>query len=110
MSTGREMDKYVVLIYSGLLLSYKKNETVPLQQHEWTQRASHSARGSQTEEGGYHRCCSYVQSIKIIQIDLPIKQNRLTDLENKLTTSKGERCGGGISWEVEIDIYTLLYI
>ena len=29
MSTGREMDKYVVLIYSGLLLSYKKNETVP---------------------------------------------------------------------------------
>ena len=37
-----------------------------------------------------HRCCLYVQSLKIIQINLPIKQNRLTDLENKLMTSEGK--------------------
>ena len=37
-------------------------------------------------------------------------QNRLTDIENKLMVTKGERKGGGINWEFGINIYTLLYI
>ena len=33
-----------------------------------------------------------------------------SDVENKLTVTKGEKKGGGINWEMGIDIYTLLYI
>ena len=36
-------------------------------------------------------------------------RNRLTDVENKLKVTKGEG-GGGINWEIGIDIYTLPYI
>ena len=36
-------------------------------------------------------------------------RNGLTDIENKLMVTKGER-GGGINWEFGINIYTLLYI
>ena len=36
-------------------------------------------------------------------------RNRVTDVENKLTVTKGEK-GGGINWEIGIDIFTLLYI
>ena len=35
---------------------------------------------------------------------------RLADLENELMVTRGGRaCGGGIDWELGIDIYTLLY-
>ena len=37
-----------------------------------------------------------------------IKQ-RLTDIEDKLMVTKDER-GRGTNWDVEINIYTLLYI
>ena len=36
-------------------------------------------------------------------------RSRVTDVENKLMVTKGEM-GGGINWEIGIDIYTLLYI
>ena len=37
-------------------------------------------------------------------------RNRLTDIENKLMVTKGERGGGGINEEFGIKRYTLLYI
>ena len=37
-------------------------------------------------------------------------RNRLTDIENKLMVTRGERDGGGINWEFGINRYTLLYI
>ena len=36
------------------------------------------------------------------------KQNRLTDIEDKLMVTKGER--GGINWEFGTNRYTQLYI
>ena len=36
------------------------------------------------------------------------KKNRVTDVENKLMVTKGERWG--MNWETGIDIYTLLDI
>ena len=36
-------------------------------------------------------------------------RNRVTDVENKLMVTRGKG-GGGINWEIGIDIYTLLYI
>ena len=37
-------------------------------------------------------------------------RNRLTDIENKLMVTKGEREGGGINQEYGINRYKLLYI
>ena len=37
-------------------------------------------------------------------------RKRLTDVENKLMVTKGERAAGGINWELEMNRYTLLYI
>ena len=36
-------------------------------------------------------------------------RNRVTNVENKLTVTKGKG-GGGINWEIGIDKYTLLYV
>ena len=36
-------------------------------------------------------------------------RNRLTDLENKLTVTKGEKREHRVNEEIETDIYTLLY-
>ena len=36
-------------------------------------------------------------------------RNRNTDVENKLTVTKGGS-GGGMNWEIGSDIYTLIYI
>ena len=36
--------------------------------------------------------------------------NRLTDLENELTVTRGEGWKGGIDWGFQIDKYTLLYL
>ena len=37
-------------------------------------------------------------------------RNTVTDVENKFMITKGERAGGGINWEIGIDIYTPLHI
>ena len=37
-------------------------------------------------------------------------RNRVTDVENRLMVTRGERGGGGINWEIGIDVDTLLYI
>ena len=36
-------------------------------------------------------------------------RNRVTDVDNKVMVTRGEKVGGGINWEIG-DIYTLLYI
>ena len=51
-----------------------------------------------------------MESRKVIQMNLFINRNRITDLENKLTVTKGERDGGGVNWEFGITRCTLLYV
>ena len=38
------------------------------------------------------------------------KQKQRHDIENKCMDTKGERVGGGMNWEIGIDIYTLLIL
>ena len=45
----------------------------------------------------------------MIQISLFKNRNKVTDVENKFMVTNGEK-RGGINQEVEIDMYTLLYI
>ena len=56
----------------------------------------------------YHLIQLIVQSKKRVQMNL-LGKHRVTDVENKLFVTKGER-GGGINSETGIDIYTLLSI
>ena len=54
--------------------------------------------------------CESAISIHInIQMNLLQNRNRIIDVENKLRITNGER-GGGINWEIGIDIYILLYV
>ena len=52
----------------------------------------------------------YVESNKRYKWTYLQIRNRITDVEDKLTVTKGKRGRGGINWEIGIDIYTLLYI
>ena len=47
--------------------------------------------------------------LKMIQMNLPTKQNPLTDLENETYVYQGGRMGG-IDWKFGTDINTLLYL
>ena len=40
--------------------------------------------------------------------DLICKAEMETEIENKHMDTKGEGVGGGMSWEIVIDVYTLL--
>ena len=55
---------------------------------------------------------TYMSNLKkMIQMNLLQNRNTLTDLENKLFVTKGERSAeGGINEEFGINRYTLLYI
>ena len=49
---------------------------------------------------------AYIESKRLIQMNLFTKQNSLTDVENK---TKGEK-RGGINCEIGMNIHILLYI
>ena len=42
--------------------------------------------------------------------ELILKRGRVTNVENKLVVTYYGVRGGGINWEIETDLYTLLYI
>ena len=48
------------------------------------------------------------KGLEYVEIKI-LNKNRITDVENNLMVTKGERWGG-INWEIGIGIYTLLYI
>ena len=45
----------------------------------------------------------------MIQKNIVTKQKQTQNFETKLMVIKGETLGGGMDWEVGIDIYTLLH-
>ena len=50
----------------------------------------------------------YMESKKMVQMNLFTKQKLVTDVENN--GYQGGKVGGCINWEIGIDIHTLLYI
>ena len=57
----------------------------------------------------YHMYCLYVESEKLVQMNLLTKQKQ-SHRCRKQTYGNWEERGRGITWEVETDIYTVLYI
>ena len=67
---------------------------------------------SQTEKDGYHdiTCMWNLKKKKNGTTGTYLQnENRVTNVEKKLTVTKGE-IERGINWEIGIDIYTQLYI
>ena len=67
---------------------------------------------SQTEKDGYHdiTCMWNLKKKKNGTNGTYLQnENRVTNVEKKLTVTKGE-IERGINWEIGIDIYTQLYI
>ena len=44
------------------------------------------------------------------QMNLSLKRNRITNIENRLVFAKGEGGGGGIEWEVGVSKCQFLYV
>ena len=63
---------------------------------------------SQTEKDKYHMISHMRNQKRIIQMILFTKQKQTHRLRDELTATRGK--GGGIDWEFEIDMYTLLYL
>ena len=64
--------------------------------------------------GDYHTKRSHTEKEKyhiwyIAGMNLQ-NRNRITDTENKLMVTRGEKDVGCINWKIGVDIYTLLYI
>ena len=110
MSIEGWMDKDVVHIYNGILLSHKKNKIMPFAA-TWMDRDcptewSKSDRKRQNILW-YHL---YVESKKMRQNELTYKSEINSQTQKKnLWLPKGKGVGG-INWEFWINRYTLLYI
>ena len=67
-----------------------------------------SAVRKREKQISYH---SYVEYKKVIEMNYLQNRNRLTDIENKLTTTKGERWWSrGINQDFGSNRFILLYI
>ena len=71
------------------------------QQHGWAQRLSYRAEQVKHRRANisYHL---YVESMKMVLKKLLMKQNRVTDVENKLIVTRG-LSRQGVNWETEIE-------
>ena len=62
---------------------------------------------SQTEEEKYHMTSIVCGNLKRNETNELIYK---TDSENELMVSRREECKGEIVWEIEVDMYTLVYL
>ena len=108
-SIDRGMDKEdVVHTYNGILLSHKKKKIMPFTA-KW--KDLEIVIRSEVRERKTNIICGICGILKKwYQLTYLRNRNRVTDVENKRTVTKGESEGGGINWETGVDIYTLLYI
>ena len=93
--------------HNGLLLSHKKEWNCVICRHIDRPRDCHTEL-SQKEKNKYHIIYhSYVESRKMVQTNLSAKQKWRYRHREQTYGYQGES-GGGMTWEIGIDIYTLL--
>ena len=91
MSIVRRMDKDVLCVYTMEYYSHK-NEIMPFSATRMDLEIVTVSEVSQTKTN-IIVCHLYVESNKMILMNLLQSRNRLRDFENKLMDSKGERLG-----------------
>ena len=100
MSINRRMDKDVVHIYNGKILSHKKELAATWMELEILIQVRLSQRMTNTMRYYiYLESKTYLQNIK-----------KLTDIENKLVVATAEGVGEGMEWEVGISRCKLLHM
>ena len=107
------IDKWVdkedmVNIYNEVLLSHKNEQNNAISSNMDGPTDCHTEGSkSGTERQTYN--IAYMWNLqKAYKWTYLQNRNRVADVENKLMVTRGS--GGGINWEIGIDIYTLLYI
>ena len=92
---GKDVCTYVYT-HDGILLSHKKEWNNAICSHRDGPRYYHTKWSNSDRERQIPYNHIHVESKKIIQMNLFIKWNRLTDIENKLMVAKGRGNGGGV--------------
>ena len=106
MSINRGMDKEdVVHIYKGILLHHKKERNCVICRDVDGPRVCHTSEVSQKEKNKYH-ILTYICGIKKNGKDDLTCKVEIRDTNIWIPRVKG----GGMNWEIRIDIYTLLCI
>ena len=100
----------VVHIYSGILLSHKKEQNNAICSNMNGLRDCHMSEVSQGEKDKIPYDSTYMCNLKKNEINELVYKTEVlvTDVENKLMVTR--ELGEGINWEIEIDVYTLVYI
>ena len=110
MSIDRGMDKEdVIRIYNGILLSYKEEWNNAICSNMDGPRDYHTKWSKSDRERQMSYDITYMWNLKKwYQWTYLQSRNRVTDVENKLTVTKGER-GGDKLGEWDWHIYTTIY-
>ena len=98
----------MVQIYNGILLSHKKEWNNAICSNIEGPRDCHTEWSKSDRERQISYDIAYMWNLKKwYKWTYLQNRNRVTDVENKLMVTRGERVGG-INWEIGIDIYRLL--
>ena len=105
------MDKEdVIHIYNGILLSHKKEQNWAIYRDVDGPRDCHTEWSKSEREKQISYINAYMWNLgKWYRWTYLQSRNRDTQVGNKCMDTKGEE-GGGMDWEIGIDIYTLLCI
>ena len=108
MSIDIWMDKDVVYIHNGVVLSHKKEWNNICNNTDATR--DYNIKWSQKEKDKYHTI-SHIWNLKYDTNELIYwNRSRIRDMENRMVVTKGEGSGRGLNWEFEISRCKLIYI
>ena len=82
-------------IYNGILLSHKKNEIMPFAATWMDLEIIIPSEFSQKGKDKYHMISLICGIENMTQMNLFMKRNRITEIENRLVAAKGEGAGRG---------------
>ena len=99
MSIDRWVDKDVVHVYSGILLSHKKWDAI-CSNMDATRDYHTKQKVSQKEKDKYD--ITYMWNLKYDQMSLCTNRNILRDMENRLVVTKEERVWGKDGKEIKL--------
>ena len=117
MPINRRMDKEdVVRIYNGILLSHKKEQNFIICRDVDGPRDCHTEWSTSEREKQISCINTYMWNLEKLYRWTGLQgRNRDTGVENKGMDTKGGQWGGrggggGMNWEIGIDMYTLICI
>ena len=110
MNRGTDKED-AIHIYNGILLSHKREQNCFIFRDVGGPRDYHTEWSKSEREKQISYINTYMWNLeKWYRWSYLQSGSQVTDVENRRMDTKGERWGGGMHWEIGIDIYTLLCI